>query len=121
MNNNTQVFFRYMEELLPNTRGKCDESIKRHGELLETVIIEDLFMPEILTLLSNDKEIETLKTIFDYIEKVVNEDGYLKDILSITMMEILGNNKGILKTAQKYMGNTSIKLQLQADEELGRA
>ncbi len=93
-----------MEELLLNTRGKCDKRIKMHGELLETVIIEDIFMPEILNLLSNDKEIGTLKTIFDYLEKVVNEDNHLKDILSITIMEILGNDKEILKTARKYMG-----------------
>lgn len=120
MGNNKQVFFEQMEELLPNTREKCDESIKMHGEWLETVIIEDIFMPEILKLLSDDKKTETLKAVFDYIEKVVNEDNYLKDILSITIMEVLGNDKAVLKTAQKYMGDTSIKLQLEADKELGR-
>lgn len=40
------------QDLFPNTMEKCDESIKTHGELLETVIIEDVFMPEILQLLS---------------------------------------------------------------------
>ena len=120
MDNNTEVFFEQMKELLPDTEEKCDESIKLHGELLETVIIEDVFMPEILKLLSDDKKIETLKAVFDYIEKVVNEDNHLKDILSITIMEILGNDKTVLKTARKYMGDTSIKLQLEADKELGR-
>lgn len=121
MSNNTKVFFEQMKGLLPNTKEKCDESIKLHGELLETVTIEDIFMPEILKLLSDDKEIEILKTIFDYIERAVTKDNHLKDIISITIMEILGNDKDILKTAQKYMGEISVKLQLEADKDLGRA
>lgn len=51
---------------------------------------------------------------------MVNEDKHLRDILSITMMEILGNDKIILETARKYLGSTSMKLQLEADKGLGR-
>lgn len=114
-------FFEQIQVLLPNTKEKCDESIKLYGKLLETVMIEDIFMPEILKLLSEDKEIETLKLIFAYIEQAVTKDNHLKDMISITIMEILGNDKDVLKTAQKYMGDISIKLQLEADKDLGRA
>lgn len=58
---------------------------------------------------------------FDYIEEAVNRDKHLGDIFSITMMEILGNDSTVLKTAKKYMGETSIKLQLEANKDLGRA
>ena len=120
MSNSVQDFFDKMKELLPSTSQEYDESIKLNGEILETVIIEDVFMPEILKLLSEDKEIKILQAIFAYIEKVVNEDKHLRDILSITMMEILGNDKIILETARKYLGSTSMKLQLEADKGLGR-
>lgn len=120
MNNLTQNFFKKMIELLPTTRQKYDESIRLNGEMMETVIIEEVFMPEIFKLLSEDKETEKLQNIFDYVEKVVNEDIHLRDILSITMMEILGNDKKIMGVARKYLGRTSLKLQIEANEELGR-
>ena len=37
-----------MLELLPSTVDEYKNSIKKHGELLETIVIEDIFMPEIL-------------------------------------------------------------------------
>ena len=117
----TQNFFDKMMKIFPSTIQQYNNSIKENGELLETVVIEDIFMPEILKLLSEDKEKVKIQDIFDYVEEVVNCDKHLRDILSITMMEILGNDSTVLKTAKKYMGETSIKLQLEADKDLGRA
>lgn len=121
MENNTQNFFNKMMKTFPSTIQKYNNSIKENGELLETVVIEDIFMPEVLKLLSADKEKEKIQDIFDYVEETINGDKHLRDILSITMMEILGNDSMILKTAKKYMGETSMKLQLEADKDLGRA
>lgn len=117
----TQKFFEKMMKIFPSTIQQYNNSIKKNGELLETVVIEDIFMPEILKLLSEDKEKVKIQDIFDYVEEAVNRDKHLRDILSITMMEILGNDSTVLKTAKKYMGETSIKLQLEADKDLGRA
>lgn len=114
-------FYDKMIKFFPSTIQEYNNSIKENGELLETVIIEDIFMPEILKLLSEDKEKVKIQNTFDYVEEVVNCDKHLRDILSITMMEILGNDTTILKTAKKYMGETSKKLQLEADKALGRA
>ena len=107
-----QDFFESMLELLPQTYEAYCDCVKKNGEVLETVIIEDVFMPEILRLLSEDKETEKLRVIFEYIERVIAEDIHIRDILSITMMEILGNDKGILKVARQYLGTNSLKLQV---------
>lgn len=117
----TQEFFDKMIKIFPSTIQEYNNSIEENGELLETVVIEDIFMPEILNLLSEDKEKSKIQDIFDYVEEAINCDKHLKDILSITMMEILGNDLTILRTAKKYMGETTIKLQLEADKDLGRA
>ncbi|WP_167956782.1 DUF7674 family protein [Anaerosporobacter faecicola] len=117
----TQEFFDKMMRIIPATSQGYNRSIKENGELLETVVIEDIFMPEILKLLFEDKEKEKIQNIFDFVEETVNCDKHLRDILSITMMEILGNDSAVLKIAKKYMGVTSIKLQLEADKDLGRA
>ena len=122
MSEKIEGFFEKMQEFLPSTREEYIESVKEYGEVLETVVIEDIFMPKILTLLSENKNSQLLENIFRYFEKVVNSnDSHLVNIFSITVLEIIGNDKVILKTAKKYMGAKTILLQIKADEELGRA
>lgn len=41
-------------------------------------------------------------------------------VFSITVLEILGNDKRILEKAKKYMGAKTIQLQEEADWKLGR-
>lgn len=120
MDKMTQDFFEKMIYFFPTASKEYNKCIRENGEILETVLIEDVFMPEILKLLSEDKEIIKIQTIFNYIEEVVNRDNHLRDILSITMMEILGNDTTVLGVAKKYMGKTSGELQLEADRDLGR-
>lgn len=121
MSERTAEFFAKMQELLPSTKEAYIESIKEYGEVLETVVIEDIFMPLILTLLSENREQQLLENIFMYFEEILNsDDSHLINVLSITVLEMLGNDKVILKTAKQYMGTKTTVLQIKADEELGR-
>lgn len=121
MSERTAEFFAKMQELLPSTKEAYIESIKEYGEVLETVVIEDIFMPFILTLLSENREQQLLENIFMYFEEILNsDDSHLINVLSITFLEMLGNDKVILKTAKQYMGTKTTALQIKADEELGR-
>lgn len=122
MTKKTERFFEKMQNFFPSTREAYIESIMEYGEVLETVMIEDIFMPKILTLLSEDGNSQLLENIFIYFEEIVNsDDSHLINIFLITVLEILGNDKMILETAKKFMGSKTILLQLKADEELGRA
>ena len=110
-----------MQEFLPMTKELYNKSVETHGKVLETVIIEDIFMPEIIRLLSVGEYSDLLETVFQYIKEIVNENNaHLIDILSVTMFEILGNDKKILKSAQQYIGTKSTMLQIEDDKELGR-
>lgn len=121
MNEKTENFFAKMQEFLPTTKEAYLESIKEYGEVLETVVIEDIFMPPILKLLSENKEQQLLENIFKYFEEIVNSDDvHLINIFEITVLEILGNDKLILEKAKQYMGTKTAVLQIKADEELGR-
>ena len=121
MSERAAEFFAKMQELLPSTKEAYFESVKEYGEILETVVIEDIFMPPILKLLSENKEQQLLESIFEYFEEIVNsDDSHLINVLSITVLEILGNDKVILETAKQYMGKKTTALQIKADEELGR-
>lgn len=121
MSKQSEEFFRVMLEFLPSTKYKYIESIEEYGVLLETVVIEDIFMPEIIKLIRENKNIKLLEDIFNYFEKVSNcEDEHLINIFSTTVLEILGNDKQILRNAQKYMGPKTTYLQIEVDRSLGR-
>lgn len=121
MSKQSEEFFKVMQEFLPSTKDKYRDSIEEYGLLLETVVIEDIFMPDIIELISDNKDINLLEDIFNYFEEVSNcKDEHLINIFSTTVLEILGNDKQILKSAQKYMGPKTKFLQIEADKSLGR-
>lgn len=121
MSAQTEEFFENMQKFLPSTKKVYSESINKYGEVLETVVIEDIFMPPILALLSENKDSQLLESMFEYFEEIVNSgDLHLINVFSITVLEMLGNDKEILETAKKYMGTKTKILQIEADEELGR-
>ena len=72
-------------------------------------------MPE-LTGTTRDKLLSTIQNRDLY--KIT--DQLYVNIFSITVLEILGNDKTILQIANKYMGPRTKQLQVQADKSLGR-
>lgn len=119
MINSIDNFMINMLEFLPMVKETYYENLK-NGERLDTVVIEDIFMPEIIRLLLNDENEDLLKRMFQYIEEVLNNNLYLRDLLSVTLFEMLGNDKDILNKAYRYMGDNSRLLQIEADKQLGR-
>ena len=110
-----------MQEFFPSTKKSFLESVEEYGEVLETVVIEDIFMPELLTLLAKNEDAELLSNMFNYFEEIINKnDSHLINIFSVTVLEILENDKAILKVAKQYMGEKTALLQMKVDKELGR-
>ncbi len=121
MSKRSEEFFRTMLEFLPSTNGNYEESLEKYGELLETVVIEDIFMPEIITMLEKNEKIELLEQIFKYFEEVSNcNEEHLINIFSTTVLEVLGKERIVLETAKNYMGDKTMQLQIKADRDLGR-
>lgn len=121
MKENTEDFLNKMLGFFPNKADEYNAFLLDYCEGMETVIIEDIFMPDLVELLEKNTDTELLKKIFDYFEIVSdNADGELKNIFSITTLEILGNDNKILENARKYMGPKTAFLQYEADRALGR-
>ena len=121
VNENTREFIEKMQEFFPSTREEYRSSIIEYGVVLETVVIEDIFMPQILMLLAKNDNTGLLKDIFNYLEEMVNRnDSHFINVISITVLEILGNDKAILDIAKQYMGPKTTSLQIEADRALGR-
>ena len=109
-------FFPYLKEEM-NSLIEFDD-----GEILYTIIIERVFMPEVIKLLETESDIVKLKDLFDFFEKVSTCDNkvLVENYFSVTVLEILGNDEKILNIAKKYMGQVTTKLQREADLALGR-
>ena len=115
------AFFEKMLTFLPSTRKEYEEHIRKYNERLDTVVVEDIFMPKIISVIKEESNKELLTNLFAYFEEVANSsDKYFLNLFSVTIMETLGNDKEILKKAQKYMGIKTMQLQIEADKDLGR-
>lgn len=115
------TFFDKMLVFFPRLIEEYDKHIEKYSERLDTVVIEDVFMPQIISLLENDEDNGILKELFDYFEVVSNNaDANLLNVFSVTVLEILGNDIDILKKAKKFMGSRTTELQIEADSDLGR-
>ena len=115
------TFFDKMLVFFPRLIEEYDKHIEKYSERLDTVVIEDVFMPQIISLLEKSEDNGFLNELFDYFEVVSNNaDADLLNIFSVTVLEILGNDIGILKKAKKFMGPRTTELQIEADRDLGR-
>jgi len=114
-----EQFIEKLFELLPEAKEtfKRKEKYLRDGDgnLLYTVVVEDVFMKHILDLLRENKEIKRLKKIFDYFEKVCNSENkrLIGSIFAVTVLETLEDNEDILPIAKGYMGQETTRLHLE--------
>lgn len=105
-------FFDTMLYFFPDTKQDYVDSIERYGERLNTVVIEDIFMPRLIELLKQNKDIERLHSIFDFFEEVSNCDNQvIRNAFEVTVLEVLDIDKNILAIARQYMGLKTAELQ----------
>ncbi len=114
-------FISQMVSFFPGIGDELYERMKDGFEGIDTIIIEDIIMPRVIALIEKNSDEEKLKMVFSYFEDVCTKsDDYLKNVFSITVLEILGNEKETLEKAKKYMGPRTTEMQREADLGLGR-
>lgn len=114
-------FFSSMLKFFPSTEEEYRNHIDEYGKRLDTVVIEDIFMPKVFELLKKNMETDKLKELFEYFERVsISADKELLNVFFVTTLEMLGNEAEVLKKAKQYMGSTTARLQREADIALGR-
>lgn len=108
-------------QFFPEKSEEVEACIMEYGQVLETVIIEDIFCPELLSLILNDKNEGLLDEIFKLIENILNTGSeHQIDVISVTIIEHLGDDAAIFQKSQKYMGSsTKMKLE-EVNYALGR-
>lgn len=114
-------FIKKMLLFFPSANSEYINEKKKYDMELETVIIEDIFVPRLLALLEKNNDKESLRNVFQYFEEVsvFGTEDFL-NTFSVTVLESLGNDKEILKAAKLYMLPRTTLLQWEADKDLGR-
>lgn len=113
-------FIEQMVSFFPTTCVEIEEHVNIFGERLDTIVIEDILMPNVIEMVKKHEN-QKIKRVFDYFEQVSEEaDDYLLNIFSITTLEILGNDISILEIAKPYMGPKTTQYQKEADIDIGR-
>ena len=67
MNSEIKRFLKKMLEFFPYTKNECYKNVKWNRKILEVILIEDIFMPEVIGLLKSNTEKELIKEIFFYV------------------------------------------------------
>ena len=105
-------FFDTMLNFFPDAKQDYIDSIEFVGERLNTIVIEQVFMPRLMELLKKNEETELLHSIFDFFEEVSNCDNQvIRNAFEVTVLEVLDIDKNILATAKQYMGLKTAQLQ----------
>lgn len=107
-------FFDTMLSFFPDAKQDYIDCIEFDGERLNTIVIEEVFVPRLIKLLKKNEDTELLHSIFDYFEEVSNGNNErIRDAFEVTVLEVLDIDKNILAIAKQYMGSKTIELQSQ--------
>lgn len=70
-------------------------------------------MPEIIKQIKKNENLKLLEQMFEFFEEVAYfGDEDLLNTFSVTVLEVLGNDKAILQTAREYMEQKTYNLQI---------
>ncbi|WP_078410737.1 DUF7674 family protein [Priestia abyssalis] len=114
--NIAKIFIEHFEEYKPILQ----EHIDFNGEILNHVFFGEC-NDHFIKLIEEEKEISKIELLFDFFERMaIQGDDYVKELLSVTILEKLGDSKSVLKTAYKYMGPETKKASDEIEKFWGR-
>jgi hypothetical protein len=98
----------------PEYNSAYNEHIEYNNELLPHVFFGETINEDLPVLLEMNNDKEKLKNIFKFMERVATEgDIQVQELLSMTVLERLGDNPKLLEVAVIYMGD---KTKIALDE-----
>lgn len=85
------------------------------------IVFGNIFNPYIIELLKSNENDKKLKIIFNFLEELASSnDPEIKNVLTVTILEQLGDDPKILQTAQTYMKSKTRILSDGIEKYLGR-
>jgi hypothetical protein len=97
------------------------EHIEYNGEILNHVFFGEC-NDYIIKLLEDEKDLPRIKELFNFLELMaIQGDNEVKNLLSVTILERLGDSKEILDKAYKYMGPETRRASIEIEKYWGKS
>jgi hypothetical protein len=94
---------------------------EEYEEPLVHVFVGDHFNPYLIEQLSVLKDEDLLNRIFEFLESMaISEDTSVREVLTTTILEQLGDDKQILERARAFMRSNTLKMSHEIERFLGR-
>lgn len=122
MNLNREMVIKSFIINFPEYGTDLNQHIEDYGEVLVHVFFGDTVNENLIELINDDKENSgEIKKIFDFFEKMASEgDEDVKEVLTVTILERLGDDANTLEKSYKYMGENTIKASQEIEKFWGR-
>jgi hypothetical protein len=114
--NKDNLVERFVNEF-PGFKHLLEEHIQYNNEILPHAFFREC-NDYFIKLLKTEKTKE-LEKLFDFFERMAKGDEYVKELLTVTILERLGDNKEILNKAYKYMDKETRKAFNEIEKSLG--
>ncbi|TCS96839.1 DUF7674 family protein [Hazenella coriacea] len=118
--NYENIIFELLKKF-PEYNEAYKEHIRYNGELLPSVFVGETLNEDLVVWLEEHIEHNKLKKVFEFLEIMATEgDMEVKELLSTTILERLGDNPKLLKEAYIYMGENTKKESEEIERFWGR-
>lgn len=107
---------------LPEIKPRFEEEGKCWDEVLQHIVFGDVVVPFVLELLSDESEQAMLERVFAFFENMATSpDDMVSELLTVSVLEQLGDDAAVRAKAMHYMGRNTKKLSDAMEKGLGRA
>lgn len=117
------VLHKKLVEAIPELEQAYKKEIEGWDEFLGNHnIFGNVLNPFLVELLKQPNKENLKQRIFDFLElMVLSEDVKVQEVLSVTVLERLGDSEETLREAKKYMGKMTTQFSEEVEKWLGRS
>lgn len=120
---NKKTLVNEMLHMIPELKSLYDEEMAWWGDEEPGLhnIVGDVLTHYLVDLLDRNENQELLVRVFKFLEMMAtSEDDYVVNVLQVTVLEVVGDSKKVLRTAYWYMGDETRRLSDEIERFLGR-
>lgn len=104
----------------PEYKSAYNEHIEYNNELLPHVFFGETINEDLPVLLEKHSDTGKLKNVFNFMERMAEGDVHVQELLSMTILERLGDNPKLLEVASVYMGDKTKIALVEIEKFWGR-
>lgn len=116
-----ESFAKEFIKAFPEYKAQFLEHLDTYEEFLGHVFFGDVLNMDLINLISGGSDQERLKRLFDFMERMMREgNNDVQNIITVTILERLGDDSEILKEAYRYMGTKTRTASEEIEQYWGR-